>query len=67
MRYSFVAAVLAASTQAIKVRNMSTSQASSLKTDVMARTQTLIQTRQMDIPEWASGEYQSQYYALLAA
>ena len=26
-----------------------------------------VQTRQMDIPEWASGEYQSQYYALLAA
>ena len=65
MRY-FVVAVLAAATQAIKVSNMSTGQASSLKTNVIARTQTLIQTRQFDIPEWASGEYQSQYYQLLA-
>ena len=44
MRY-YVVAVLAAYTQAIKMEAQSSAQASAFKSDVMARAQTLIQTR----------------------
>ena len=65
MRF-FSVSLLVAASQAIKMQTASQTQA--LQSTFNDRIHTLIQTRssELEVPEWASGEWASQYYELLA-